>query len=180
VLLANLSSPAGYRTGPLAFDGDQGNEPGRAAVHAGTPRRKANHTLPERGSVERVYSCRSATIGSTRTARRAGTRHAIAREIAIRLALGGELGHVVRMVLRLGMQMVAVGLIIGVAVSFATNRLLQSELWGHDADRPMTFAGAILVTLAVGAVVEDGIAIARVLGGSVASRVPTCIPSLRA
>ena len=60
------------------------------------------------------------------------------------------------------MQMVAVGLIIGVAVIFATDRLLQSELWGHDADRPMTFAGAILVTLAVGAVVEDGIAIAAV------------------
>jgi putative ABC transport system permease protein len=49
------------------------------------------------------------------------------REIAIRLALGGGRGHVVRMVLRLGMQMVAVGLIIGIAVSLATNRLLQSE-----------------------------------------------------
>ena len=74
------------------------------------------------------------------------------REIAIRLALGGDRGHVVRMVLRLGMQMVAVGLIIGVAVSFATNRLLQSELWGTTPTDPMTFAGAILVTIAVGAI----------------------------
>ena len=62
------------------------------------------------------------------------------REIAIRLALGGDRGHVVRMVLRLGMQMVAVGLVIGVAVSFATNRLLQSELWGTTPTDPMTFA----------------------------------------
>jgi putative ABC transport system permease protein len=55
-------------------------------------------------------------------------------------------------VLRLGMQMVAVGLVIGVAVSFATNRLLQSELWGTTPTDPMTFAGAILVTMAVGAI----------------------------
>jgi putative ABC transport system permease protein len=74
------------------------------------------------------------------------------REIAIRLALGGDRGHIVRMVLRLGMQMVAVGLVIGVAVSFATNRLLQSELWGTTPTDPMTFAAAILVTVATGAV----------------------------
>ncbi len=68
------------------------------------------------------------------------------REIAIRLALGGDRGHVVRMVLKLGMRMVAVGLIIGVAVSIATNRLLQSELWGTTPTDPMTFAAGILVT----------------------------------
>jgi predicted permease len=74
------------------------------------------------------------------------------REIAIRLALGGDRGHVVRMVLRLGMQMVALGLVIGVAVSFATNRLLRSELWGTTPTDPMTFAVAIFVTLAIGAI----------------------------
>ena len=74
------------------------------------------------------------------------------REIAIRLALGGDRGHVVRMVLRLGMQMVAIGLVIGVAVSFATNRLLQSELWGTTPTDPTTFVVAILVTLAIGAI----------------------------
>jgi putative ABC transport system permease protein len=74
------------------------------------------------------------------------------REIAIRLALGGDRGHVVRMVLRLGMQMVAAGLVIGVAVSFATNRLIRSELWGTTPTDPMTFAVAIVVTLAIGAI----------------------------
>jgi putative ABC transport system permease protein len=74
------------------------------------------------------------------------------REIAIRLALGGDRGHVVRMVLRQGMQMVASGLVIGVAASFATNRLLRSELWGTTPTDPVTFAIAILVTLAIGAI----------------------------
>jgi putative ABC transport system permease protein len=74
------------------------------------------------------------------------------REIAIRLALGGDRGHVVRMVLRLGMQMVAIGLVIGVGASFATNRLIRSELWGTTPTDPMTFAIAILVTLAIGAI----------------------------
>ncbi len=50
------------------------------------------------------------------------------------------------------MQMVAVGLVIGVAVSFATNRLLRSELWGTTPTDPVTFAAAILVTLAVAAI----------------------------
>jgi ABC-type antimicrobial peptide transport system permease subunit len=56
------------------------------------------------------------------------------------------------MVLRLGMQMVAVGLVIGVAVSFATNRLLRSELWGTTPADPMTFAAAILTTVVIGAI----------------------------
>ena len=46
------------------------------------------------------------------------------KEIAIRMALGGERGHVIEMVLRLGMQLVGAGLIVGVAASLATNRLL--------------------------------------------------------
>jgi putative ABC transport system permease protein len=65
------------------------------------------------------------------------------REIAIRMALGGERGHVVRMVLRLGLQLVGVGLIIGVAASLATNRLLVNQLWNTSPNDPLTFAAAI-------------------------------------
>jgi len=65
------------------------------------------------------------------------------REIAIRMALGGERGDVVRMVLRLGLQLVGAGLVIGVAASFATNRLLQSQLWNISPNDPATFAIAI-------------------------------------
>jgi putative ABC transport system permease protein len=73
------------------------------------------------------------------------------REIAIRMALGGERGHVVRMVLRLGLQLVGVGLIIGVATSLATNRLLVNQLWNTSPNDPLTFAAAITAILAMAA-----------------------------
>ena len=72
------------------------------------------------------------------------------REIAIRMALGGERGHVVRMVLRLGLQLVGVGLIIGVAASLATNRLLVTQLWNTSPNDPLTFAAAIVLILSIG------------------------------
>jgi len=73
------------------------------------------------------------------------------REIAIRMALGGERGHVVRMVLRLGLQLVGAGLLLGVAASLATNRLLESQLWNISPHDPMTFVAAISAIVAVGA-----------------------------
>ena len=73
------------------------------------------------------------------------------REIAIRMALGGERGHVVRMVLRLGLQLVGVGLIIGVAASLATNRLLVSQLWNTSPNDPLTFGVAISAIVAMAA-----------------------------
>ena len=73
------------------------------------------------------------------------------REIAIRMALGGERGHMVRMVLRLGLQLVGVGLIIGVAASLATNRLLVNQLWNTSPNDPLTFGAAIAAILAMAA-----------------------------
>ena len=72
------------------------------------------------------------------------------REIAIRMALGGERGHVVRMVLRLGLRLVCGGLIVGLAASLATNRLLVSQLWNTSPTDPLTFALVIGVILLVG------------------------------
>jgi putative ABC transport system permease protein len=72
------------------------------------------------------------------------------KEIAIRMALGGERGHVIRMVLRLGMQLVGVGLIIGVAASLGTNRLLVSQLWNTSPADPTTFAVVISAIVAIG------------------------------
>jgi putative ABC transport system permease protein len=73
------------------------------------------------------------------------------REIAIRMALGGERGHVIRMVLRLGLQLVGVGLIIGIAASLATNRLLVNQLWNTSPNDPLTFGAAISVIVAMAA-----------------------------
>jgi predicted permease len=73
------------------------------------------------------------------------------REIAIRMALGGQRGDVIQMVLRLGLQLVAAGLVIGAAASLATNRLLTTQLWRITPHDPLTFAAAMLLVLAVGA-----------------------------
>jgi putative ABC transport system permease protein len=73
------------------------------------------------------------------------------REIAIRMALGGQRADVMRMVLRLGLQLVAAGLAIGVAASFATNRLLVSQLWKVTPNDPLTFAAGIAIVVVIGA-----------------------------
>jgi predicted permease len=73
------------------------------------------------------------------------------REIAIRMALGGERGHVVRMVLRLGLRLVGIGLVIGVAASLATNRLLVNQLFNIAPTDPMTFAAVTVAVVLIGA-----------------------------
>jgi predicted permease len=72
------------------------------------------------------------------------------REIAIRMALGGESGHVIRMIVRFGLQLVAAGLLIGLAISFATNRLLTAQLWNTSPNDPVTFAVVILLITTIG------------------------------
>jgi putative ABC transport system permease protein len=73
------------------------------------------------------------------------------REIAIRMALGGDRRHVVRMVVRLGLRLVGAGLVIGVAASLATNRLLVNQLWNTSPHDPVTFLLALSVILVIGA-----------------------------
>jgi ABC-type antimicrobial peptide transport system permease subunit len=72
------------------------------------------------------------------------------REIAIRMALGGESGHVVRMIVRFGLQLVAAGLVIGLAISFGTNRLLTAQLWNTSPNDPVTFAVVIALITVIG------------------------------
>ena len=73
------------------------------------------------------------------------------RDIAIRLALGGEAGDVIRMIVRFGLQLVAAGLVIGVGISLATNRLLMAQLWNTSPNDPVTFTLVILLIAAIGA-----------------------------
>jgi len=72
------------------------------------------------------------------------------REIAIRMALGGQSGDVVRMIVRFGLQLVGSGLVIGLAISFATNRLLTAQLWNTSPNDPITFVVVILLMIAIG------------------------------
>lgn len=72
------------------------------------------------------------------------------KEIAIRMALGGERTDIIRMVLRLGLRLVAAGLVIGLAAGFLTNRLLVNQLWNTSPHDPATFAAAVALIMAIG------------------------------
>jgi putative ABC transport system permease protein len=68
-------------------------------------------------------------------------------EIGVRIALGASRTHVLRMVIARGLLLVACGVAIGVAGSFALTRLLGTLLWGVTPTDPLTFA-IVIVTLA--------------------------------
>jgi putative ABC transport system permease protein len=68
-------------------------------------------------------------------------------EIGIRMALGAENKHVLRLVVGHGMTLVLIGLAIGLAGAFALTRLMSGLLFAVSATDPLTFAG-ILVLLA--------------------------------
>jgi putative ABC transport system permease protein len=72
------------------------------------------------------------------------------QEIGIRMTLGASRGDLIGMVLRMGLWLMAVGLIIGVGASFAVNRVMASELWGVSPRDPITFATVGFVVLAAG------------------------------
>ena len=62
-------------------------------------------------------------------------------EIGIRMALGAQRADVLRLVLRGGLGLVAVGVAAGLAGAFALTRLLQSLLFGVTAHDPLVYAG---------------------------------------
>ncbi len=62
------------------------------------------------------------------------------QEIGIRRTLGANTPTILRLVLRQGLMLTAIGVAIGVSVSFATTRLLIGLLWGVSPTDPLTFA----------------------------------------
>ncbi len=72
------------------------------------------------------------------------------QEIGVRMALGAARRDVLRMVLRQGLTLVALGAVIGSAGALAAGRLIASELYGVTPSDPWTFSGGIALLLAVG------------------------------
>ncbi len=71
------------------------------------------------------------------------------REIGIRLALGARTGDVLKLVIRQGMALVAVGLFIGLAGAMALTRYIAGQLYGVGATDPATFAAISLLLTTV-------------------------------
>jgi putative ABC transport system permease protein len=70
-------------------------------------------------------------------------------EIGIRLALGAQSSHVLRMVITQGLRFVVIGLVIGLVGAFALTRLLTSLLFGIRTSDPLTFVAVSLLLLLV-------------------------------
>jgi putative ABC transport system permease protein len=73
-------------------------------------------------------------------------------EFGIRMALGARSIDVVKMVLRGGFRLLALGIIIGLAASFALSRIISSQLWGVSAHDPFVLSLAVTLLLVVGLV----------------------------
>jgi ABC-type antimicrobial peptide transport system permease subunit len=70
-------------------------------------------------------------------------------EIGIRMALGAESGDVLRLVIVMGLRLVALGVAIGLIASLSLGRVIATQLWGVSAYDPITLtvvAALLLIT----------------------------------
>jgi predicted permease len=82
------------------------------------------------------------------------TSYSVARrrgEIGIRMALGADPAHVIRLIVGRAALLVAAGVVIGGGLSLWASRLVAGLLFGLQPRDPATFGGAVLVLAAVGA-----------------------------
>jgi putative ABC transport system permease protein len=70
-------------------------------------------------------------------------------ELGIRIALGAQVGDVLKMILGQGMAVIGVGLVLGLVAAFGLMRLLRSLLFGVGENDPLTFAAITIVLLIV-------------------------------
>ena len=71
-------------------------------------------------------------------------------EIGIRMALGAGRADVVWMVLRRGLQLVGLGVGVGLLASFAVTRVIANQLWGVSPRDPVTLGAAVTVVALAG------------------------------
>ena len=70
-------------------------------------------------------------------------------EIGVRMALGAQIGDVLRLVLRRAMLLAAIGIGIGIAGALAVTRYLTTLLFGVEPVDVITFVGVAIVLAAV-------------------------------
>lgn len=67
------------------------------------------------------------------------------REIGIRMALGAQRAHIIKLVVKQGMLLAFVGIVIGLVAAFALTRFISSMLYEVGATDAMTFGGSALL-----------------------------------
>ena len=72
-------------------------------------------------------------------------------EFGVRIALGATLATVLRLVVGASLRVVAVGVVIGVAITLLAGRFIASLLYGVTPGDPITIGQVTLLLLAVGA-----------------------------
>lgn len=70
-------------------------------------------------------------------------------ELGVRIALGAGRRHVIRLVMRRGMSLAAIGIALGIGLSLATTRLLTRVLYGVSPLDPASFTAIPLLLLSV-------------------------------
>jgi predicted permease len=74
------------------------------------------------------------------------------REIGIRMALGAKPRKVLKMILRQGLTLTAIGLAIGLAIALVVGRFAASVLYGTSGSDVLTFAVVSIVLMATAAI----------------------------
>jgi putative ABC transport system permease protein len=71
-------------------------------------------------------------------------------EIGVRMALGAGHADVVWMVLRRGLQLVGLGMGVGLLASFIVTRVIANQLWGVSPRDPLALGAAVIVVALAG------------------------------
>lgn len=71
------------------------------------------------------------------------------QEFGIRIAMGASPRHILKMVLRQGLGVIGVGLLLGLAISFAGTRLIATMFVGVKPSDPLTFTFVVLFLTAI-------------------------------
>jgi ABC-type antimicrobial peptide transport system permease subunit len=73
------------------------------------------------------------------------------REIGVRMSLGAERGDVLWMIQRNALALTAMGIAIGIPLSLALYRLLESQLFGVKPNDALTLASTVAILAVVAA-----------------------------
>src|SRR5262249_34274868 len=74
------------------------------------------------------------------------------REIGVRSALGATRADIVRLVLRQGLRLTALGVVAGVVAATLTTQMLATLLFGISRSDPVTFVGVVVLLSATSVV----------------------------